>query len=381
MAWLDRTIVLRQDDDAIHYCALYRTSDVKPYELDLRIDTTYRLLKTYFALDVSLVKLYQDWSHRDPIFSSKVSSGKWDGLRVCRQDGWETMISFICSSNNNIPRISLMINRLCSAFGHPMPTPPLGITLSTQAHQTIQPCDRSATSELYSFPSPRRLSQPDVIERLKLLGFGYRANYVYQTSIKLCEIFLQAQRENHWPGFDQDSQVQDRPDDSFKAEGQEPQDYLEFLSRQTYQVAHSALVSRFAGIGPKVGDCICLFGLGFVHVIPVDVHIYKIAVRDYKFELVRSVTRRKASQESSSSPSKLENQRYARSSSKKLSPLGKSTDKHQPTKKFKSPGAGTNSLSKLNYLRIQEFLLDLWGPWAGWAQQILFLADLNKPPI
>lgn len=57
------------------------------------MDTTYDLLRAYFVLDVSLVGLYQDWSRRDSVFSSKVASGEWDGLRVVRQDSWETMVS------------------------------------------------------------------------------------------------------------------------------------------------------------------------------------------------------------------------------------------------------------------------------------------------
>ncbi|MBW0499216.1 hypothetical protein O181_038931 [Austropuccinia psidii MF-1] len=348
MGWNDRTIVLRQDDLGVHYVALYPPSATEAFELDSKSDTTYERLKRYFVLDVSLVALYREWSRRDPIFSTKVASGKWDGLRVCRQDAWETMVAFICSSNNNIPRISLMLSRLCATFGDPMPTAPLGVTLSPEDRLRVKPSEDTLLPCLFSFPTPSRLSQPDVHDQLKQLGFGYRANYVFQTSARLCEIAKKAQQEGHWPLPDA-STIE--PQDQKPILGGEPDQYLDHLSQKPYEIAHGALVNQFPGIGRKVADCICLFGLGFVQIVPVDVHVYQIAIRDYQIQVASSKkTKPSQTKPVNISPSKVE-----------LSSKG--------------------PVSKSNYDEIQKQLHQLWGPWAGWAQQILFLADLKHPNL
>ncbi|OAV93298.1 hypothetical protein PTTG_27365 [Puccinia triticina 1-1 BBBD Race 1] len=399
MAWIDRTVVLRQDDQGIYYTALYRPTQTGEYNNDCNLNTTYSLLRAYFVLDVSLASLYQDWSERDPVFSSKVSSGEWDGLRVVRQDGWETMISFICSANNNIPRISLMLSRLCAAFGNPMPRPPLGVTLPSKfGCQNVEAYDSSSPLlELYSFPPPVRLSQADVIEKLKLLGFGYRASYVHKTSIKLCEIALEARKDNHWPGFPNldcrsTFKEDEQKPDLLKPKSFEPQEFLDFLASQTYELAHSNLVNQFPGVGPKVGDCICLFGLGFVHVVPVDIHIYKIALRDYQLDL--SPSKKSTSPARPSAKNKKQAVADQQSSSRRSAPSSKISpnkkpalakqvpSNHTPVKKRKSsnPTSPPPPLSRPNYLKIQDFFHSTWGPWAGWAQQILFLADLSKAP-
>lgn len=65
-------------------------------------------IRDYFQLDrVSLRDCYQRWSKIDPNFAKK--SANFQGIRMLRQDPWENLISFICSSNNNISRISQMV--------------------------------------------------------------------------------------------------------------------------------------------------------------------------------------------------------------------------------------------------------------------------------
>ncbi|POW00637.1 hypothetical protein PSHT_12921 [Puccinia striiformis] len=339
MASNDRTIVLRQDDEGIHYVSIYRPEEIQEYEEDY---------------------LYKEWSKRDPIFSEKVGSGlgKWDGLRVVRQDSWETLISFICSANNNIPRITLMINRLCAEFGTLMAEARRGITVPGYNIKDDDPGCSSIDSYNYSFPTPNRLSQSDVLQRLKALGFGYRAGYVHKTSIKICEISKEEQKpinSNH----------------QFK-----PLDFLTYLSEQQYEFTHKILTNEFPGVGPKVGDCICLFGLGFVKIVPIDIHIYKIAIRDYHFDILSNTSPLKNRQLIKKENEKNQNISKSRKSSLTPSPNKK---KKKLTNNL-SPTTKPPPLSRLNYLKIQNFFIQLWGPWAGWTQQILFLADLNKTP-
>ena len=80
-----------------------------------------------------------------------------DGMRILNQNYWETVLSFIISQNNNIPRIKKSIEALCEKFGEPMTK--YGITY-------------------YTFPNQQVMSkiQPkDLID----LGLGYRDKYIY----------------------------------------------------------------------------------------------------------------------------------------------------------------------------------------------------------
>ena len=135
-----------------------------------------------------------------------------------------------------------MINRLCAALGKPLPTPFASSTELPQPH---------------SFPPPEALAKPEVEPLLRELGFGYRAPYVHKTAVLLCELAAEA--------------------------NQTTDEYLESLAKLPYEEAREALL-QFTGVGPKVADCIALFGLGFREVVPVDTHVWQIAVRDYKFK-------------------------------------------------------------------------------------------------
>lgn len=89
-----------------------------------------------------------------------------NGMRILHQNYWETMVSFIISQNNNIPRIKKNIEALCRKFGKPMFK--YGMTY-------------------YSFPyGPEDLSDVK-LEDFKDLGLGYRAEYVYYVYKNFCE--------------------------------------------------------------------------------------------------------------------------------------------------------------------------------------------------
>ena len=117
-------------------------------------------LENYFQLGVNFAELCTQWSETDALFRSAVANLK--GVRILRQDPLETLLAFICSSNNNIPRISQMMNRLCATYGQ---------LLGTHAGQTF-----------HSFPSLGSLAAEPVEAKLRELGFGYRAKYVVQAA-------------------------------------------------------------------------------------------------------------------------------------------------------------------------------------------------------
>lgn len=135
------------------------------------------------------------------------------GIRILRQDCWEAVCSFIISANNNIPRIKGIISRLCEQFGERLP------------------------DGQYTFPSAERLSRLTV-EDLAPLRSGFRAKYILDAARKFAAGMVDEQ----------------------------------FLRTAPIDEAR-AMLMQVSGIGPKVADCVLLFGAGRVESFPVDVWI------------------------------------------------------------------------------------------------------------
>ncbi|KAI6930344.1 hypothetical protein D0867_01515 [Hortaea werneckii] len=259
MALHNRILTLHQDTDFLYYKSLppspphapptppnSHPPSVAPAEPP--DDDTLELIKHYFNLTPNLSKLYEQWSTSDPNFAKKAP--KFTGVRILKQDAWEALVGFICSSNNNIARISQMVYKLCVNYG-----PLLG-------HLDGEP--------YHDFPTPQALAQNGVETKLRSLGFGYRARYLYQTACIVSEKgegWLDALRNPESPTLG----TKPEPAGEWKPEG-----------RDGYREAHEALLS-LQGVGPKVADCVCLMGLGWGEAVPVDTHVWQIAQRDYKF--------------------------------------------------------------------------------------------------
>jgi N-glycosylase/DNA lyase len=195
------------------------------------------LIAHYFNLDTNLTKLYLQWSELDSNFKRKAL--KFTGIRILCQDAWEALVSFICSSNNNISRISQMVEKLCVNYGA------LIGTFDDYSY--------------YGFPSPEALIGCDVESRLRELGFGYRAKYIHQTAVAVArerEGWLDSLRNPENPALG----VNRAPGDEMTPEG-----------RQGYREAHQKLL-ELHGVGPKVADCVCLMGLGWGEAVPIDTH-------------------------------------------------------------------------------------------------------------
>ncbi|KAL4775987.1 DNA glycosylase [Aspergillus nidulans var. acristatus] len=256
-------------------------------------DTTLAIIKHYFNLTSNLTTLYAQWSSSDPNFRKKAS--QFTGIRILRQDAWEALISFICSSNNNIARIGQMVEKLCTNYG-------------------MHVADVDGRS-YHEFPPPERLAEDEGVEaRLRSLGFGYRAKYIYQTAVIIAK-----QKENGWL-----NSLRNPEAPAFGLEvvaGQEGEMPPE--GRSGYREAHEKLL-ELQGVGPKVADCVALMGLGWGESVPVDTHVWQIAQRDYKF--------------------------------------GKGSHK---------------SLTKATYDAVGNHFRKLWGKEAGWAHSVLFTADLK----
>jgi N-glycosylase/DNA lyase len=138
-------------------------------------------------------------------------------------------------SNNNIPRITQILTTLRREYGQ-------RIVLEKGQHQ-------QDLEEVYSFPSLEELRSKATEADLRRLGWGYRAKYVIQTMDIL-----------HNLG------------------GEE---YLVSLRQMNDPIAVQEALLQFAGVGRKVADCVALFSLNQTQAIPVDVHVWNIARRDY----------------------------------------------------------------------------------------------------
>jgi N-glycosylase/DNA lyase len=111
----------------------------------------------------------------------------------------------------------------------------------------------------HDFPLPEVLADRNVESRLRGLGFGYRAKYIYQTAV------LAKERGIGWLGLLQN------PECSTFGEDPVSGGKMHSEGREGYRNAHEKLLG-LPGVGPKVADCVCLMGLGWGEAVPVDTH-------------------------------------------------------------------------------------------------------------
>lgn len=141
------------------------------------------------------------------------------GMRLLNQEIWETIASFILSQNNNMGRIRSIIRTLSELFGS---------RLEFEGYAD------------YTFPTPQALVEAGVDEIFDC-GTGYRASYLWHAASKVSNGELK----------------------------------LDALKQMDYAEAKHELM-QLEGIGEKVADCICLFSLGHLTALPVDVWIKRI---------------------------------------------------------------------------------------------------------
>ncbi len=116
------------------------------------------IVEDYFDLNRDYEKIKEKLSKIDDNLKQSTEYGK--GIRILKQDLWETIISFIISANNNIPRIKGIIERISKMYG-----------------KKIEYKGR----EYYTFPEICELKKASV-EDLRALGLGFRDKRVYDTT-------------------------------------------------------------------------------------------------------------------------------------------------------------------------------------------------------
>ncbi|HIG80161.1 MAG TPA: 8-oxoguanine DNA glycosylase, partial [Verrucomicrobiales bacterium] len=182
--------------------------------------TDWHWLTDYLQLDVNLKKILSQFPKNDPHLAAAKKTCR--GLRLLKQDPWETLAGFICSSNKRIVQIQQIIADLCDRFGEPI-------------HEGWQ-----------TFPTAARLASLTEAD-LRDCRMGYRAKYLHATGTMI------AQNEID----------------------------LAAVAALDYEPAKAEL-QRLPGIGPKVADCILLFAYAHPQAFPLDTWIIK-ALRQLYF--------------------------------------------------------------------------------------------------
>ena len=188
---------------------------------DTRMDEFHSVWSNYFDMDRDYGAIKTALS-KDEVIKESINFGS--GIRILNQDFWETLISFIISANNNIPRIKGIIERLSLAYGERIET---------------------GEGEYYAFPEPVVLGRASEEDLLRC-GCGYRARYIKKTA-----------------------QMVESGEVSF-----------ERLKDMSYREALNLLL-KCPGVGNKVADCVLLYSAGKTEAFPVDVWIKRAMERLY----------------------------------------------------------------------------------------------------
>ncbi len=182
----------------------------------------------YFRLDDDLERVYARIMKDDHMTEA---IQRYYGLRLIQQDVWECLVSFVIATNTNIPRIRLMISRLCEKFGE---------KVSFEGDQ------------YFLFPKPESLAEASR-DGLAACGLGYRARFVKSVAERVSSGSVD----------------------------------LEELRLLDYVRAKEVLVERLLGektllgIGRKAADCILLFSCRKDSSFPIDVWMARVLAKYY----------------------------------------------------------------------------------------------------
>ena len=176
------------------------------------------IVTNYFDLKRDYSKIKSILSKVDENVCESIKYG--EGIRILNQDLWETIMSFIISANNNIPRIKGIIERMSEKYGDEI---------------------FWNNKKYYTFPSAERLEDV-TINDFRNLGTGFRDVRLFETTNLILE---------------------------------EKVDLEKLYNMDTYGAREELL--KLSGVGPKVADCILLFSdLKRFDVFPIDVWVRRV---------------------------------------------------------------------------------------------------------
>jgi len=202
----------------------YGINGEKMLILEEKLDTNCRDIHKFFRFNDDFQKIKKQLS-KDKVVKEAIKN--FPGMRILRQDPFQCYISFVVSSNSNIPNIQTRLQRLCQMFGE-----------KKMIHG----------KEFFLFPKPEKLANAS-ITNIGKCGLGYRTKYVKEAAIAV------------------DKGIIDFP----------------YLKKIDYRDARDDLCRVF-GIGKKVADCILLFSLDKLEAVPLDRWVLRILQKYYSKE-------------------------------------------------------------------------------------------------
>ena len=171
----------------------------------------------YMRSGDDLEAIVSEISEKDPCVASL--SERCPGLRILKQDEWECLATYLLATNANVARIGKMVESVCDTFGRDL-------------------------GRRHAFPSPK-----EILDKADLVC-GCRLGFREQRFIELAR------------------RVENREIDP------------EGIGELDYDGCVKALIG-INGVGPKVADCVALFGYGHLEAFPVDVRISHVMDRMY----------------------------------------------------------------------------------------------------
>ena len=291
-------------------------------------------VRAYFNLDdpIPLKDLFEQFSKADPYRFGRLSAYV-RGARTLRQPPAECLISFVCSSNNNIARIKKMVESLCEKYGEEL------VCNASSDYDGATDDEKEENEDnkkiYYAFPTVEQLAAKCDEQTLRDLGFGYRAKFIPAIAKELVK----------------------RGGESYLLKLRDAPHTEEEKDR-----AISELTS-LPGVGPKVAGCAALFSLDKKSVVPVDTHVWQLAREhfDPNGEL--------ASMETPASSSKASTKKGTKEEEEEEEEEEESTPTTPPKEK---PLSITPKMMK----RCEQILASIYGDYAGYAHTALFVAEL-----
>lgn len=186
--------------------------------------------REYFDLDTDYSEI-KNQAKKDDYLDEAIKFGS--GIRILKQELWETLVTFIISQRKSIPSIKKCVETLAYRYGSEIKGKPMEGKL--------------LVSE-YAFPTPEQLSNVPV-EELRECGLGYRDIYVSDASKWFLKNMIESNK------------------------------YHQCLD--TYTAAKN-LFMQINGVGDKVANCICLFSLHHLEACPIDTHMQQIIDNVYQ---------------------------------------------------------------------------------------------------
>ncbi|MGN0468606.1 MAG: DNA-3-methyladenine glycosylase family protein [Acutalibacteraceae bacterium] len=205
------------EDGSFHGIVNRKSIDIIQSEKEIVFKNTTeeefeKIWKSYFDLERDYEKICAGFDDK----YLKAACNEFYGIRILKQEPWETVCSFIISQNNNIPRIKGIISRLCENFGDPI------------------------NEKEFSFPSFETLAklEPD---DLSVIRAGFRNKYIIDAARKFASDEINSEE----------------------------------ISKMPIEKAREELM-KIKGVGAKVAECSLLYGFGKIEAFPVDVWVKRI---------------------------------------------------------------------------------------------------------